>query len=115
LLSNALKFTPEGGAVGLRARAEPGGFIAVSVSDTGIGIQPDEFHRLFQRFARLDAARAQHIPGSGLGLAISRTLTELQGGTISVESVVGRGTTFTVLLPRHALLLSPSTALPNQP
>jgi signal transduction histidine kinase len=97
LLSNALKFTPEGGRVGLRA-AQSGNAVALSVSDTGIGIRADELPRLFGRFFRTSSATENGIPGTGLGLAISQAIAEAHNSTITVESTPARGTTFRLLL-----------------
>jgi signal transduction histidine kinase len=98
LLSNAIKFTPEGGEVSVSLAADPCG-IALSVSDTGIGIPVAEQHSLFGRFYRASSARDHAIPGTGLGLAISKAIVDAHGGTISCASLPGRGTTFAVALP----------------
>jgi PAS domain S-box-containing protein len=101
LISNALKFTPAGGsvAVSLRNRGEEA---ELSVSDTGIGIPAAEQARLFDRFYRASTAVAEEIPGIGLGLSICQAIAEGHGGRIQVESEVGSGTTFRVLLPLRA-------------
>ncbi|MDP2310197.1 MAG: PAS domain S-box protein [Pseudomonadota bacterium] len=99
LLSNALKFTPSGGSVTLRAVEIPGGFARVSVTDTGIGIDSNDVHKLFQPFTQLDTGLARRRGGTGLGLAISRQLVEAMKGTIGCESVLGRGSTFFFTLP----------------
>ncbi len=113
LLSNAVKFTPEGGRVTVTARRagreaagsgrqEAGGaeFVEIAVTDTGIGIKPDDLSRLFQEFVRLDTAIAQRAEGTGLGLALTKKLVELHGGEISAASEgEDRGSTFTVRLP----------------
>jgi len=101
LVSNALKFTPPGGAVTVRAGAEPG-LAWVEVSDTGIGIPAGELDRLFDRFFRASSATEREIPGVGLGLAISKAVIDGHGGTISVRSTVDAGTTFRVELPAAA-------------
>lgn len=104
LLSNAIKFTPEGGRVVLSARAE-GRHVVLSVVDTGIGIPEDDRERVFEKFrqAGLGAARegvlTREHAGTGLGLSIVRELTRLLGGDVTLESEVGRGSTFTVRLP----------------
>jgi signal transduction histidine kinase len=69
------------------------------VTDNGPGIPPAQLEHIFERFVRGDAGLTQRVGGTGLGLAISKSLVELHGGTISAESVVGRGSTFTVVLP----------------
>jgi len=98
LLSNALKFTPEGGTVGVHARMA-GDFAEVAVSDTGVGIPPEDQAAVFEEFRQVGAA-SKRAEGTGLGLAISRKFIELHGGTIRVDSEVGRGSTFTFTLPR---------------
>ena len=105
LLSNALKFTFEGSIrVGVRAE---GGSAVVTIADTGIGVATDEMPRLFERFHRIESARARSNEGSGIGLALVQELVNLHGGTISAESVEGAGTTFTVRLPFGSAHLSP--------
>lgn len=96
LLSNAVKFTPVGGDVFVTVAAS-GETAHLEVRDTGVGIPEDEAHRLFERFFR--ASTAQHIQGTGLGLSITKSIVEAHGGTISVQSKVGVGTTVTVDLP----------------
>jgi len=98
VLSNAIKFTPEGGTIRLRAEAD-GKTLTVTVTDTGIGISPQAIPRLMRPFERGDEAEDRQIQGSGLGLAISRSLVELHGGGIEIESELGRGTTVTIRLP----------------
>jgi signal transduction histidine kinase len=99
LLTNAAKFTPKGGQVEVAAHDVPAG-LQISVRDTGIGIRQEDLPRLFQAFERM-ASGAQG-PGAGLGLALTKQLVELHGGTIEVVSELGRGSTFTVRLPREA-------------
>ncbi len=99
LLTNAAKFTPPGGTVRLAARREPGA-VAISVTDTGIGIAPDDQERIFGDFTQLDSTVARMHEGLGLGLALARRLVQLHGGTIAVQSTVGEGSTFTVTLPQ---------------
>lgn len=96
LLSNAIKYSPEGGEVSLTVSCTPSS-ICLQVKDQGIGIPPEAQKRLFEPFQR--AANVGEIPGTGLGLAIAKRSVELHGGQITVESQVGRGTTFTVTLP----------------
>jgi signal transduction histidine kinase len=97
LVSNAVKFTPEGGRVEVKA-AQNGSAIALSVSDTGIGIPADELPRLFGRFFRASSATTNDIPGTGLGLAISQAIAEAHNSTITVQSTLAHGTTFRLLL-----------------
>lgn len=98
LVENALKYTPAGGVVTLRCLRR-GRRVELSVSDTGPGIAMEHQRRIFDRFYRIDEARARTAGGSGLGLAIARWIAEVHGGAIAVESTVGKGSTFTVRLP----------------
>jgi Amt family ammonium transporter len=97
LLSNAIKFTPEGGRVGVRA--EPvDEHVEVAVSDTGVGIAPEDHEAVFEEFRQVGSV-ARKVEGTGLGLALSRKFVELHGGRIWVTSQVGVGSTFTFTLP----------------
>lgn len=98
LLSNALHYTPPGGRVEVRAWQDAEEY-RVSVSDTGPGIAPEDLPQIFDRFYRADKSRTRGTGGSGLGLAIVRSLVELHGGRVLVESTPGRGSRFTVTLP----------------
>jgi signal transduction histidine kinase len=98
LLANAVKFTPDGGKVRLRARSY-GDELEIEVSDTGIGIPQDELATLFAPFARGREAQDQAFPGFGVGLAVVKGLVDAHGGRVSVRSKPGRGTTVTVRLP----------------
>jgi signal transduction histidine kinase len=98
LVANAIKFTPAEGRVDVRL-ARANGSAVIEVADTGIGIPRDEQDRVFQRFFRTSNATAKAIPGTGLGLSIVKAIAEAHGGTASVSSAVGRGTTFRVALP----------------
>ena len=97
-ISNALKFT-ERGEVRVAAREGPGDSIEFSVSDTGIGIAPDQRERVFEEFAQIDNPLQHRVKGTGLGLPLSRRLARLLGGDIRLESEVGRGSVFTLSLP----------------
>jgi len=102
LLGNALQYTPAGGRVELRVRREQG-YVAIAVTDTGIGIATDHLARVFDRFYRVDRSRARASGGSGIGLTIARHLVEAHGGAIRAESAgPGLGSTFTVTLPLAA-------------
>ncbi|WP_144717743.1 sensor histidine kinase [Agrococcus jejuensis] len=98
LVSNAIKFTPRGGAVALRL-ARVGDELCVSVSDTGLGIPKDEMERLFTRFFRSTTSTRQAVQGVGLGLNITRAIVEAHAGRIDASSVEGEGTTFEIWLP----------------
>jgi len=97
LLSNALKFTPEGGRIDVRARVQNGA-AEISVTDTGIGIAPEDQAAVFEEFRQVGTA-SKKVEGTGLGLAISRKFIELHGGTIGVTSEPGVGSTFAFTLP----------------
>ena len=101
LVGNAIKFTPRGGSVRVDVQPEPEGSASFTVTDTGIGIEPGELPRIFDRFFRGSRASEARGSGSGLGLAIVRGIVEMHGGTVTVESRPGAGTTFRVLLPAN--------------
>jgi len=110
LVDNALKYTPPGGKVEIRigvqtvkpmAGGGPSRYATVSVSDTGPGIAPEHLPHLFERFYRIDKARSRQAGGTGLGLAIVKGVAEAHGGWVTVESQVGKGSTFTVWLPMN--------------
>lgn len=116
LLTNAFRHTPAGGTVAIRARPV-GHEVEISVADTGEGIPPEHLPHVCERFYRVEASRTRsrrsgsgRAGGSGLGLSISRSLVEAHGGTLTVRSEVGRGTTVTLTFP-----LSPASALENVP
>ena len=96
LMSNAIKYSPEGGEVHLSLAVEEG-LATIRLSDRGIGIPPEDLPRLFDAFHR--AVNVGKLPGTGLGLAIARQAIELHGGTITVDSALGKGTTFVITLP----------------
>src|SRR5262249_26717285 len=97
LLSNAIKFTPEGGRIDVRAVSVDGS-IEVSVSDTGVGIAPEDQEAIFEEFKQVGMA-SKKVEGTGLGLALSRKFIELHGGRIWVKSQIGTGSTFTFTIP----------------
>jgi two-component system, cell cycle sensor histidine kinase PleC len=104
LLSNAVKFTPEGGNVTVNARHGIGGELNLLVRDSGVGIPPDRLERVFAPFERGNHAATAAIEGTGLGLSITRGLIALHGGTIRLESEVGKGTTAIVTFPARRLV-----------
>jgi len=106
LLSNAIKFTRAGGTVTLGVSTAPNRLV-LSVSDTGIGIAPEAAGRLFRPFEQADGSTTRRFGGTGLGLSISRNLVDLMEGEITLESVVGEGSTFTVLVPLAGVEAAP--------
>jgi two-component system phosphate regulon sensor histidine kinase PhoR len=99
LVDNAIKYTPNGGSISVRWRAE-GGQVCLEVEDTGIGIPEQDLPRIFERFYRVDKARARELGGTGLGLSIVKHLVQAMHGSVSATSRSGKGTTFSVRLPR---------------
>jgi two-component system cell cycle sensor histidine kinase PleC len=99
LLSNAVKFTPEGGRITIRARATAGGWVSLSIADTGIGIPEDALARLGRPFEQVESQLTKSHQGSGLGLAIAKSLTELHQGTMRIHSKLARGTMVLLRLP----------------
>jgi two-component system sensor histidine kinase SaeS len=99
LVQNSLRHTPPDGSICIRA-VDAGSAVAVSVQDTGEGLEPDEAPRVFERFYRGNKARNRDAAGSGLGLTIARGIVELHGGRIAVESERGRGATFVFTVPK---------------
>ena len=98
LLSNAYKYTPQGGQIGVRAQVQ-GEYVACTVSDTGIGISPQDQKSLFTKFFRSEDPVVRETTGTGLGLYILKNLVELQGGEVELESEMGKGTTVTFTMP----------------
>ena len=100
LIDNAIKYTPEQGTVRVTCQATADG-VSIEVADSGIGIPRDDLPRVFERFYRVDKARSRELGGTGLGLSIVKHLVQSIGGQITVESRLGAGSQFTVVLPRH--------------
>lgn len=99
LVSNAIKYTPEGGTVSVRLHRRNNHWI-ITVKDTGVGIAKSDYNKLFQQFSRINNSRSDYVTGTGVGLYLAHHLTVLHGGTIGVSSTKGKGSTFTVRLPR---------------
>ena len=100
LLSNAVKFTEDGGSVNIIGNLYDESRLRLQVQDSGIGIKPEDLDKLFIEFRQLDSGPARRHQGTGLGLALTKRIVEFQNGTIEVESKPGKGSTFTVILPR---------------
>jgi len=103
LVGNAIKYSPGGEPVEVAVRSRDGG-VELTIRDRGIGIPDSERSKLFGRFARASNARALGIGGTGFGLYLSKTIVDLHGGTIDVESIEGQGSTFRIVIPTHAAL-----------
>ena len=101
-LSNAIKFTPDGGHISVRATPQDAHCFRIEVQDTGIGIAESELQRLFVEFQQLDAGHSRQHAGTGLGLALTRRLVQAQGGSVGVRSTLNEGSVFHLVLPRDA-------------
>jgi PAS domain S-box-containing protein len=113
-LSNAIKFTPEGGRITIRLQPIGDAMFRLSVEDTGIGMKSDDLGRLFVKFEQLDASTTKLHQGTGLGLALTKRIVEAQGGMVAVQSTLGSGSTFSAVLPRqltqdNVMLVRPDT------
>jgi two-component system cell cycle sensor histidine kinase PleC len=99
LLSNSIKFTPEGGRVSVEAAQDVVGDVIVCVRDTGIGIAPEAMADVFEPFRQIDSALSRKFEGTGLGLSLVKKLVDLHGGQVRMESTLGKGTSVFVRLP----------------
>jgi len=112
LISNAIKFTPAGGSVTVMAEREPSGDLLLRVTDTGIGIAPDDIPIALKPFGQVDGTLSRKYEGTGLGLPLTRAMAELHGGSVAIESQVDRGTTVIVRLPAALFDLRDATGRP---
>ena len=101
LISNAIKYTPPGGEIRVSADFDDERFV-FEVADTGVGVQPEQLERVFDRFYRCRDERTAHVQGTGLGLALARDVARLHGGDVTAESVYEQGSRFTLELPAAA-------------
>lgn len=106
LLSNAVKFTPKDGRIALDAAIEPSGALAVVVTDTGVGMSPEDLARATEPFARGDARLSRRFAGAGVGLPLSKALVELHGGELAIASIEGAGTSVTARFPKERLVMA---------
>jgi signal transduction histidine kinase len=108
LLSNAVKFTPAGGSIMVGAELAQDGAVLVSVTDTGIGIAPEDIETALAPFGQIEASLARNADGTGLGLPLSRAMAELHGGDLMIDSAINRGTTVVVRLPSSRAVHAPA-------
>ena len=112
LLSNAIKFTPEGGRISLMVETATDGDLEIRVRDTGIGIAPEDLPKALSFFGQVDSQLARKYEGTGLGLPLAKSLIELHGGTLSLESRVDEGTVATIRFPADRVVSGQSAAMP---
>lgn len=112
LVSNAVRYTPDGGSVEVHARVLADGGLEVAVSDTGIGIAREHLPRLTERFYRVDGSRSRETGGTGLGLSIVKHVVQRHGGSLDVQSEPGRGSVFRLLVPSVRVRTAPAVAAP---
>jgi signal transduction histidine kinase len=110
LLSNAIKFTPGGGRIEISAGVADDGRFCLRVSDSGIGMAPDEIPRALEAFGQIDSSLSRKYEGTGLGLPLVKAFVELHGGAIEIDSTLHIGTTVRVLLPSERIIRAPTTA-----
>jgi two-component system, cell cycle sensor histidine kinase PleC len=110
LLSNAIKFTPAGGTITVSAELDPEATLSLAVTDTGIGIAADQLERVLQPFTQVENTLTRTHAGTGLGLPLCKSLIELHGGRLALESTLGHGTTVRITLPKERVLAAPGEA-----
>ncbi|NQV44432.1 MAG: hybrid sensor histidine kinase/response regulator, partial [Rhodospirillales bacterium] len=104
VISNAVKFTPEGGTVSVASTRDEGGSVCLKISDTGIGMNGEEISTALSSFGQVDSGLDRKHEGAGLGLPLTRGLVDLHGGTLQVESEKGQGTVITIHFPPERTL-----------
>jgi signal transduction histidine kinase len=109
LLSNAVKFTREGGAIHVEAYIAHGSGVSIKVKDSGVGIPEEELGNLFQKYRQASSAKTSDHRGIGLGLVICKRIVEAHGGSICVQSKEGQGTTFTFTIPTEETTGNPGS------
>jgi signal transduction histidine kinase len=104
LLSNAIKFTEPNGRVAICASVDQMGQLVLAVEDTGIGIPEDSVESVFEPFTQVDSSLARQFEGTGLGLTLTRSLVEMHGGSVTLDSKLGEGTKVTITFPRERVV-----------
>jgi signal transduction histidine kinase len=113
LITNSLKFTPAGGRITVTGRFDPEDGVAVTVSDTGIGIPEGDLDRVLKPFEQVDSSFSRQHQGTGLGLPLVKAIMELHGGRLRLKSALGSGTSVTVVFPPERAVLDPEINLPR--
>jgi len=108
LLTNAIKFTPEGGVVTVKAYVDPFGRLCLAVTDTGIGIAPEDIPTVLAPFGQIESAMSRKTQGTGLGVPLTKALVELHGGELQIQSTLGQGTTVTASFPADRIVTRPT-------
>ena len=103
LISNAVRYTPAGGLINVTAQLLSDGRLEIAVTDTGPGIAPEHLPRLTERFYRVDRSRSRESGGTGLGLAIAKHVAQRHGGELRIESLLGQGSRFSLVLPANRI------------
>ena len=110
LLGNAVKFTPDGGSLTIEGGLNSEGGYTLSVTDTGIGIAPEHLQTVLEPFGQVESAMNRTHPGTGLGLPLVNAMIELHGGSLTIDSAPGTGTTVTLRFPPERVLEAPANA-----
>jgi signal transduction histidine kinase len=113
LITNAVKFTPAGGRIAITARFDPEDGLAITVTDSGIGIAEGDLDRVLKPFEQVDSSLSRQHQGTGLGLPLVKAIMEAHGGRLRLKSVLGAGTAVTVVFPPERVILDPAVDLPR--